>query len=248
MDITQQSSLYLSPTDLNKMYWKLLRNPNFVQKLDAFQKTELREYAEDIKSSACELAKGIMLKNPAYNYPEAYRGNEFEYWMDTMSTGRESRQALQLLAEKPVAETPAAVPESRAASDLVTPLLINDQLEAIVFEDYLAEKCSVDLCDKAAAKAGLRVGKGAHKFADLRVHALVAALKETRSLQSSSIGIADFRAALAERYSIFDYNMNYRPQHGKGTGPSRRIEKWDDVYNVVHLFLKNHYEQERRKK
>ena len=121
MDITQQFPLYLSPADLNKMYWKLLRNPHFVHKLDAFQKTELREYAEQIERTANEFARNAMLGSPAYQYPEAYRGNEFEYWMDTMSTGRESRQVLRLLAEKSVeAMAPAPQHTAKRSPDQLT--------------------------------------------------------------------------------------------------------------------------------
>ena len=114
--------------------------------------------------------------------------------------------------------------------------------------DYLADRCSLDLCDKAAKKIGLSVDNGADTHADLRVHALAAALKETRSLQITPIGINDFRPVLARHYGVSDYNPKYRPQHGKGTGPSQRIEKWDDAFNSARSFLTNHYEQERRKK
>ena len=113
---------------------------------------------------------------------------------------------------------------------------------------YLADKCSIDLCNKAAKKVGLYVGKRPDTYADLRIHALATALKETGSLQIASIGIINFRPVLAERYGVSNYNLKYRPQHGKGTGPSQRIETWDNAYNSAHLFLKNHYEQERRKK
>lgn len=114
--------------------------------------------------------------------------------------------------------------------------------------DYITDKCSISLCDKAAKKVGLSVGKGPDTSADLRIHALVAALKNSHSLQLASIGIADFRPVLAERYGVSTYNKKYRPQHGKGTKPSRRIEKYDDAYNSAYSFLTNHYEQERRRR
>ena len=97
----QQSPLFLSPADLNKMYRELLQHPDFVHQLTDYYKSKLREYAEEAEHSAMKLADGIILKNPAYNYPAPYRGNEFEYWMNTISSGWESRQVLQLLAEKP---------------------------------------------------------------------------------------------------------------------------------------------------
>ena len=136
-------------------------------------------------------------------------------------------------------------PPQPAASIPVAP---SNEPEIVNIEEYLSDKCSLDICDKAAKKIGLSINKSPDTHAYLRIHALTTALRDTRSLQSASIGIAYFRPVLASRYGVTDYNPKYRPQHGKGTGPSRRIEKWDEAYNSAFLVLTNHYEQQRRKK
>ena len=104
----QQSPLFPSPADLNTMYWELLRHPDFVLQLTAYQKSKLREYAEGIERNAWDGAEFQVLKWPNYNYPSEYRnGREMEYFFERMSTAQDSRRALLLLAENPVAPQPA---------------------------------------------------------------------------------------------------------------------------------------------
>ena len=153
----------------------------------------------------------------------------------------------RLKAAKPGATMPAVgAAEVEPKATLPAGLGPEPDIESI--GEYLSDKCPITLCDKAAKKIGLSVGSGADTFSDLRIHALAEALKETRSLQITPIGINNFRPVLARHYGVSDYNPKYRPQHGKGTGPSQRIEKWDDAFNSARSFLTNHYEQERRKK
>ena len=113
----QQSPLFPSPADLNTMYWELLRHPDFVLQLTAYQKSKLREYAEGIERSAWDGAECLVLKWPNYNYPSEYRnGREMEYFFERMSTAQDSRRALQLLAENPIApQTAETIPTVGAA-------------------------------------------------------------------------------------------------------------------------------------
>lgn len=157
---------------------------------------------------------------------------------------KEARRVLQAVTSE--LERQRAALKANAGLVPIEPPTETDK-PTVDLAEYFTTRCSLDLCDKAAKKVGLEVGKGADTHADLRVHALVAALKRTHSLQMAEITVRDFRPILAEWYGVLTYNHKYRPQHTKG-GPSGRIKKWDDVFNSAHDFLTNHYKEERRKK
>ena len=137
----QQSPLFPSPADLNTMYWELLRHPDFVLQLTAYQKSKLREYAEGIECSAWDGAEFLVLKRPNYNYPSEYRnGREMEYFFERMSTAQDSRRALQLLAENPVApqiaETIPTVSLAEVEPKATPPAAIPVDFSLYIKEEY----------------------------------------------------------------------------------------------------------------
>ena len=113
-------------------------------------------------------------------------------------------------------------------------------------EDYLIDKCPISVCDKAAALAGLHVGRPPQDFRDLRVHAFTDALKISRSLQAGAAVIADIRLAVANRYGVADYRPTYKPQHGKTT--SGRIAMWDECQTKSCKLLNKHLSELPRQK
>ena len=105
--------------------------------------------------------------------------------------------------------------------------------------DYLADRCSLDLCDKAAKKIGLSVDNGVDTFSDLRIHTLAEALKTTYSLRAKKGVIGQVRLALAQRYGIKNYNTKYSPQHSKST--TGQNAQWGSFYNLAETFLSSQY-------
>ena len=105
------------------------------------------------------------------------------------------------------------------------PVTLSNKSELVSIEEYLSDKCSLDICDKAAKKIGLSVNKGVNTFANLRIHSLAEALKETYSLKAKKGFIDEVRLGLACRYGIENYRRKYSPQHSKSeTG---RNAQWD---------------------
>jgi hypothetical protein len=103
---------------------------------------------------------------------------------------------------------------------------------------YLHKKCSVEICDKAAALAGLQVGEAPRSHLLLRVHALAQALEETQSLKTGKGNIDRVRAAVAKRYDVGGYKR-YDPQHSKG--PNGRNETWDACYMAARTSIRDAY-------
>jgi len=123
-----------------------------------------------------------------------------------------------------------------------SPAPISKLPEAIVIEEYLSPRCSIDLCDKAAKKVELSVGNGAKTFPSLRIHSLAEALLDTYSIRAKKGTIGLVRLGLAQRYGINDYTADYNPQHNKSR--SGRNEQWDSFYDEAKTFLNEQYRLE----
>jgi hypothetical protein len=152
------------------------------------------------------------------------------FWADLSVLVWLKQQAAQLALTVLNADSHGAVPLPAPASNATTEPDLTD---------YLADRCPLDLCDKAAKKIGLSVGSGADTFSDLRIHALAEALKETYSLRAKKGIISQVRLDLAQRYGIKNYNSRYSPQHSKAK--NGRNAQWDSFYLLAENILKSPY-------
>ena len=88
----------LTPAVIRTLYLKLLEHSSLVGELTAYQKSELRTYAESEQLSVTRLAVELMDNNPNYVYPSEYlNGREAEYWMEKSVNYWDSLRVLQLL-------------------------------------------------------------------------------------------------------------------------------------------------------
>ncbi|MBF9221382.1 hypothetical protein [Hymenobacter ruricola] len=122
-----RTSPLLPLTDLRDFYLKLLQHPSFADELSAYQKSELKAYAEQEKMDGVRLAVELMDSNPSYAYPSEHKnGREAEYWMEKSANYRDSVRALQLLDPS---TTPASFSNLAAVAPVLshsfTPLLLN---------------------------------------------------------------------------------------------------------------------------
>ena len=97
------------PANLRTLYLEVLEHPKRIKKLSGYQKSKLREYAEQESMRATRTAVAMMNGSLDYPYPDEYRnGREEEYLLSKHSPAYwDSQRMLQLLAKRPVAPQPA---------------------------------------------------------------------------------------------------------------------------------------------
>jgi len=98
------------PANLRTLYLEVLQHPTLVEELSNYQKSKLREFAEQESMQATRTVVDRMDGTPNYPYPEEYRnGREVEYLLGKHSPAYwDNQRVLQLLAERPVAATQPA--------------------------------------------------------------------------------------------------------------------------------------------
>lgn len=87
----------LSNLQISEYYREVLETPSFVSRLDDYEKEKVLNYSERIIREAHEFANSIVIANPKYQYPVAYKGREVQYWLDTQQKYREANKVKQAI-------------------------------------------------------------------------------------------------------------------------------------------------------
>jgi hypothetical protein len=156
------ASLLLTPAATRTLYLKLLEHPALVGELTAYQKSELRAYADAEQLAATRLAVEIMDSNPQYDYPAAYRnGREVDYWQAKNLSYADSKRVLRLLASPaPASGLPLAiyVADNTTVGDLcragLTLADLKDLLIRLAVIDTTGKCLTNNLKGKAQGKRG----------------------------------------------------------------------------------------------
>lgn len=188
-----------------------------------------RGYAllKEMKENIAQVSRALLIPITPQNAGKHVQKLEgLKFRSDRLSEALRMHYQLEALADEMFAQTGIPIP--------VALTLATAELSA-----YLAEKCPIELCDNAAALAGLHPDQSPRDYRDLRIHAFTDALKTSGSLQSAMATIATVRQAVALRYGVVDYNPKYGPQHTKGQ--QGRNAAWDDCQTKPYKFLTKHY-------
>lgn len=161
-DTTEPASPLLTSAATRTLYLKLLEHPALVGELTAYQKSELRAYAEAEQSSANETAVFLMEEWPNYNYPaEIQKGQEFDYWQAKVPNYADSGRVLHLLASPASASGlhPAApITDTVTVASLchagLTPADLKELLVRLAVVDTTGKCLTNNLKGKAQGKRG----------------------------------------------------------------------------------------------